>query len=163
MMKWTAALAAMTLAGAAMGAAAQTPPPPSAATLALARRVAASDDFLALVQVTGRAQTTGIERGLGDLTPDEKTKVEAIAAAKMAEGSSRVVDKMSVIYAATFTPDELISLAAFLETPAGKAYSERLIKVLPALGEGMKGFDFKAEVLKETCAQINKGCPAKIP
>jgi hypothetical protein len=146
--------------GLAVEVSAQTAPPPSAATLALARQVAARDDFLALVQVTGQAQTAGIERGLGDLTPAEKTKVEAIAAAKMAEGSARVVDKMSVIYAVTFTADELKSLAAFLKTPAGRAYSGRLIKVLPALGEGMKGFDFKREVLKETCAEIKKGCPA---
>jgi hypothetical protein len=51
-------------------------------------------------------------------------------------------------------------MAAFLETPAGEAYSKRLILVLPALGEGMKGFDFKREVLSQTCAEIKKGCPA---
>lgn len=160
MIRCKSALATLFWVGLAAGASAQTAAAPSAATMALARQVAASDDFLALVQVTGQAQIAGIERGLGDLTPAEKAKVEAISVAKMAEGSARVVDKMSAIYAAAFTPDELRRLAEFLSTPAGKAYAGRLIKILPALGEGMKGFDFKREVLAETCAEIKKGCPA---
>jgi hypothetical protein len=135
-------------------------PAPSAETLALARRVAAHDDFLGLVQTSGASQMAGIEQGLGDLTAAEKAKVEEIGKAKLAEGESRVIDKLAGMYAATFTPDQLRTTAAFLETPAGGAYAGRLIKVLPALGEGMKGFDFKREVLKETCAQIKKGCPA---
>lgn len=134
-------------------------PPPLAETLALARRVAVHDDFLALVQMTGAAQIQGIEHGLGELTPAEKSKVESIGAAKLAEGASRVVDKMALAYAAKLTPNELRAAATFLESPAGEAYSKRLLAVLPALGEGMKGFDFKREVLAETCAQIKKGCP----
>ncbi len=147
--------------GFAFGVSAQTAaPPPSAETLALARRVAAHDDFLALVQTAGAAQIAGIERGLGDLTVAEKAKVDDIGKAKLAQGQSRVIDKLAVVYAAAFTPEELRATAAFLETPAGGAYAGRLIKVLPALGEGMKGFDFKREVLTATCAQIKKGCPA---
>jgi hypothetical protein len=153
------ALAGMIWTGLVAGATAQTAAP-SAATMALARQVAASDDFLALVQMDAGSKIQGVEHDLGDLTPAEKAKVEAIGKAKLAEGSARVVDKMAAIYATVFTPDELKTLAAFLGTPAGKVYAGRLIKVLPALGEGMKGFDFKREVLAETCAQIKKGCPA---
>jgi hypothetical protein len=134
-------------------------PPPSAETLALARRVAAHDDFLALVQTAGAAQIAGIEKSLGDLTAAEKAKVDDIGKAKLAEGQNRVIDKLTVVYAAAFTPDQLRATAAFLETPAGGVYAGRLIKVLPGLGEGMKGFDFKREVLTATCAQIKKGCP----
>ena len=160
MIRLALALAALASAGTA---AAQTGPPPSAQTMALARKVAAGDDFLALVQLTGQGQIAGIERELGDLTPAEKAKVDAIGVAKLAEASARVSDRMAVIYAATFTPDQLQALAGFLATPAGKAYAGRLIKVLPALGEGMKGFDFKRVVFQETCAQIRKGCPPPAP
>jgi hypothetical protein len=160
MIRCRSAFAAMIWAGLAAGATAQTAATPSAATMALARQVAASDDFLALVQMDAASKIQGVEHDLGNLTPDEKAKVEAIGKAKLAEGSARVVDKMSVIYAAAFTPDELKVLAAFLGTSAGKAYAGRLIKVLPALGEGMKGFDFKREVLAQTCVEIKKGCPA---
>jgi hypothetical protein len=154
-------LVALACMGLALEVSAQTAAPPlSAETLALARRVAAHDDFLALVQTAGAAQIAGIEHGLGDLTAAEKAKVDDIGKAKLAEGQSRVIDKLTGVYAATFTPDELRAMAAFLETPAGGVYAGRLIKVLPALGEGMKGFDFKREVLKETCAEIKKGCPA---
>jgi hypothetical protein len=147
--------------GLALEVSAQTAaPPPSAETLALARQVAAHDDFLALVQTAGTAEIAGIEKGLGDLTATEKAKVDEIGKAKLAEGQSRVIDKLAVVYAATFTPDQLRATAAFLETPAGGVYAGRLIKVLPGLGEGMKGFDFKREVLTATCAQIKKGCPA---
>lgn len=154
-------LAVLVCMGLAFEVSAQTAaPPPSAETLALARRVAAHDDFLALVQTAGAAQIAGIEHGLGDLTVAEKAKVDEIGKAKLAEGQGRVIDKLAVMYAATFTPDELRATAAFLETSAGSVYAGRLIKVLPALGEGMKGFDFKREVLTATCAQIKKGCPA---
>lgn len=132
--------------------------PASAAPGGLARDVAAHDDFLALVQIKGGQEIGEIEKGLGTLTPAETARVEAIGKAKLAEGSDRVIDKLAVVYAQRFTPAQLEAMAAFLKTEAGQAYSQRLITVLPALGEGMKGFDFKREVLKETCAQIKKGC-----
>ncbi len=146
--------------GFAFGVSAQTAaPPPSAETLALARRVAAHDDFLALFQMFGKPQIEGVERGLGELTPAEKAKTDAIGAAKLAEVTNRLVDSLAVVYAAKFTADELRDMGAFLQTPAGEAYSKRLIAVLPALGGSLKGVDFKSEMLKETCAQIKKGCP----
>jgi hypothetical protein len=64
-----------------------------------------------------------------------------------------------VIYAESMSPRELQATAAFLATSAGQAYSGRLFKILPGLGESMKGFDFKREVLAQTCAQVGKGCP----
>jgi hypothetical protein len=163
MLKSILVLAAFTLAsGTALAetplAASPAAAAPSAATIALARRAAAGDDFLALVLMKGASEVGEIEQGLGTLTPDEKAKVDAIGKAKLAEGSARVVDKLAEAYAARFTPDQLKGIAEFVEAPTGKAYAARLLAVLPALGEGMKGFDFKREVLKETCAQIKKGC-----
>lgn len=145
----------------ALGASAQSvaPPKPSAEALAAARRVAAHDDFLALIQMDAASKIQDIEHGVGDLTPAEKSKVEAIGKAKTAEGADRVIGVMTLVYANTFTVDQLNGMAAFLESPAGAAYAGRLMTTLPAVGEGMKGFDFKREVLKETCAQIKKGCP----
>ncbi|MGH7023791.1 MAG: DUF2059 domain-containing protein [Caulobacteraceae bacterium] len=164
-----AALAGLALVGASFAAFAQTPPPPAAApppsaeTLALARAVAAHDDFLNLIGTMGLKQIAGVEKGLGDLTPAEKAKVDAIGEAKLVEGQNRVIDKLAAVYASRFSEAELRSMAAFLESPAGKAYSGRLLTTLMTIGEGMKGFDFKREVLAETCAQIHKGCAAAAP
>ena len=75
---------------------------------------------------------------------------------------NRIVDLFAGAYAARFTPEELKSMDSFLETPAGLAYSQRLISLLSAL-QNMKGFDLKKDTLAETCAQIGKGCPVKAP
>jgi hypothetical protein len=159
---------AVALAGLARGASAQTAAPapiakpaPSAESVTLARRVAAHDDFVAMFGSVGQSQLSGIEESLGALTPAEKLKADAIGKAKLAEGMSQVVDRLAVVYANAFSVADLKVMASFLETPAGEAYSGRLMKVLPGLGESMKGFDFKREVLAETCAQIGKGCPPK--
>jgi hypothetical protein len=163
-----AILAAVCLASSAVAQAPAipAPPPPSPATLALARQVAEHDDFLNLVRTVGGAQITGVEASLGPLTPAEKLKVEAIAKAKLNQGLGQVVDKIAVVYAATMSAADLKATAAFLTSPAGQSYSSRLFKVLPGLGESMKGFDFKREVLADTCAQIGKGClprPTHVP
>ena len=149
----------------AFGVAAETgaPPKPTAEALAAARKVARHDDFLAFVQMDAASKIGRIEHDLGDLTPAEKSRVEAIGKAKQAEGTARVVDKLAQVYATTFTADQLRSMADFLESPAGMAYAGRFMTTLPALGEGMKGFDFKREVLSQTCAELKKGCPEKSP
>jgi len=166
------ALSALVLTGAGVGVAAQaqnmvadpaapTAAAPSVETLALARRVAAHDDFLMMIEAAGTAQVADIEHGMGDLTPAEKVKFETIAKAKLASGMDRVTDVLATTYAARFTPDQLKGIAAFLETPAGQAYSERLISTtVPAL-QGLKHFDLRQDVLAESCSQIGKGCPAK--
>ncbi|HEY2177639.1 MAG TPA: hypothetical protein VGH15_03590 [Caulobacteraceae bacterium] len=159
-----AALAALCLAPSAFAQAPAPPPaapPPSPATLALARQVAEHDDFLGLIRTVGGAQIAGVEASLGPLTPAEKAKVESIGKAKLDQGLGRVVDKIAAVYAVTMSPADLRATAAFLTSPAGEVYSGRLIKVLPGLGESMKGFDFKREMLADTCAQLTKGCPSK--
>jgi hypothetical protein len=146
--------------GLAFGAHAQAgaPAAPSAETLAVARKVAARDDFLAMLRTAATKEAGEIEMGLGDLTPEQKTKVEAIAAAKVAGGMNRIADLLADAYAARFTPEELRGMDAFLESAAGQAYSQRLMALLPAL-TNLKGFDLKKDILTETCAEIGKGCP----
>jgi hypothetical protein len=158
----------LALAGLAGGALAQkaapapsAKPTPSAEAMALARRVAAHDDFVAMISFAGQAQVAGIEQSLGALTPAEKAKADAIGKATLAEGVNRVTDRLSVSYADAYSVADLKVIAAFLETPAGQAYSGRLMKVLPGLGESMKGFDFKREFLAQACTQISKGCAPK--
>ena len=152
------------LAGVGPGALPQTSPaaPPSAETMALARKVAARDDFFVMIETAASSQIGQIETGLGDLTPEQKVKAEAIAKAKLADGMNRIVDLMAEAYAARFTPDQLRAIDTFLQTPAGAAYSQRLISLLPTL-QNLKGFDLRKDTLAETCAQIGKGCPAKTP
>jgi hypothetical protein len=159
-------LAAAMLLGASPGALAQTSPAapaaPSAETMALARKVAARDDFFVMIQTAASAQVGQIETGLGDLTPEQKVKAEAIAKAKLADGMNRIVDLMAQAYAARFTQDQLRDIDAFLQTPTGAVYSQRLMSLLPTL-QNLKGFDLKKDTLAETCAQIGKGCPTQTP
>lgn len=131
---------------------------PSPEVLTLARRIAARDDFLVMIESVAGGQISAVENGMGELTPDEKTKVDAIGKQKLAEGIDRVVGKLADAYARKFSEADLRTIDAFLETPAGHAYSERLLPTLMAVGEAMKGFDFKREVRTEACVEIKKGC-----
>ena len=151
-----------------------SPPAPTAAAapspeaLALARKVAARDDFLVMIENVAGGQVGEVEKGMGDLTADEKIKVDQIGRQKLAEGIGRVVEKLAAVYAQKFSVADLRVIDAFLETPAGRAYSERLLPTLTAVGEAMKGFDFKRQVRAETCVEIKKGCeeasvPMKMP
>jgi hypothetical protein len=148
-------------------AAAPAAPAPSQEAMALARRAAARDDFLVMIQSVSGGQIAEVEKGMGDLSPAEKIKVDEIGKRKMAEGIDRVVDKLAAVYAKEFSLEDLRTIDAFLQTPAGKAYSERLLPTLTVVGEGMKGFDFKREVRAEACTEVKKGCedaaPMKMP
>ncbi|HWD66440.1 MAG TPA: DUF2059 domain-containing protein [Caulobacteraceae bacterium] len=147
--------------------AAPAAPAPSPEAVALARRAAARDDFLVMIQSVAGGQVEGVEKGMGELTPAEKAKVDEIGKRKLDEGIDRVVDRLAVVYAKEFSLDDLRAIDAFLQTPAGKAYSERLLPTLTVVGEAMKGFDFKREVRAQACAEIKKGCedgaPMKMP
>jgi hypothetical protein len=151
------ACAALALASVTLGAAAQTIPP-SADTLALARKVAAHDDFLAMIRAAGVDQSSKVVDSLGPLTPAEKAKAQAIAAAKLTAGMDRVADLLASVYAQRFTPQALRDMDAFLETPSGAAYAGRLMTVLPAL-QGLQNFDLRKDTLAEICAEMGKGCP----
>lgn len=169
-----ALFAALTLAGApsadakpAAPAPATMAPAPSPEAMALARKVAARDDFLVMIDTVAAGQVGEVEKGMGDLKPDEKIKVDQIGRQKRDEGVARVVDTLAAVYAQKFSVADLRAIDAFLQTPAGKAYSERLLPTLMAVGESMKGFDFKREVRTEACTEIRKGCedaaPMKMP
>jgi hypothetical protein len=140
-----------------------TPATPSPEAMAMARRVAARDDFLVAVESVAGGQVAGVEKGMGDLTPDEKAKVDAIGKQKLAEGLGRVVEKLAVVYVQQFSLAQLRDIDAFLETPTGRAYSERLLPTLTVVGEAMKGFDFKREVRAQACTEIKKGCGDEAP
>jgi hypothetical protein len=143
--------------------AASAAPAPSPEAMALARKVAARDDFLVAIETISAGQIGDVEHGMGDLSAAEKDKVADIGRQKMAEGMGRVVEKLAAIYAQKFSVEDLRAIDAFLETPAGKAYSGRLAATLMAVGESMKGFDYKREVRAEACAEIKKGCEAEAP
>jgi hypothetical protein len=160
------ALAAMALAAPDKATPPTGAPPPAAAapapspeTRALARSVATGDDFLALVRFISIAQIAGVEAKIGPLTEAEKAKAGQIGEATLVEGENRVIDRLGDAYARHFSADELKAISAFLATPAGRAWSNRLPQILPGFGEAMKGFDFKRRMMAETCAQIHKGCP----
>jgi hypothetical protein len=160
------------LAALALGAAPDSIPPPAAVAaapapspeaMALARRAAARDDFLVMIQSVAGGQIEGVEKGMGELTPSEKAKVDEIGKRKLDEGIDRVVDRLAAVYAKEFSLADLGAIDAFLQTPAGKAYSERLLPTLKVVGEAMKGFDFKREVRAQACTEIKKGCEDEAP
>ena len=112
----------------AVGAAPSSAPPPAAASaapapspeaMALARRAAARDDFLVMIQSVAGGQVEGVEKGMGDLTPVEKAKVDDIGKRKLDEGIDRVVDKLAEVYAKEFSLDELRAIAR-LPADAGR-------------------------------------------
>ena len=160
MIAFLAALAAASALSASPPAApVARPAPPSAEAMELARTVAAHDDFLPLVTLSGTAQIKSVEKSLGPLTDAQKAKFSQIGEATMVEGENRVIDRLATDYATRFTTDDLRALATFLPTPAGRAWSGRLPGALPALGEAMKGWDFKRVLLAQVCAEMAKGCP----
>ena len=159
MRRMKVACAALALASVTLGAAAQTIPP-SADTLALARRVAAHDDFLAMIRAAGVDQTSKVVDLLGPLTPAEKAKAQAIAAAKLTAGMDPRRRSLASVYAPSVSPPQALR---DMDVPSSKLrreplYAGRLMTVLPAL-QGLQNFDLRKDTLAEICAEMGKGCP----
>ena len=142
------------------GAVAQQPGPEQAA---LGRRLAAAGDFNAIVGAMGAAEVERIARETPDLSEAERARLREIGTATLAAGRARLLDTIGAIYAREFTAAELEAIVGFFESPAGRAYIGALPRLLPAIGQAMRGFDLPAEIQDAFCRETGKLCADPAP
>jgi len=142
---WSAALAAQ---------------PPGPEQAALGRRLAAAGDFNAIVGAMGAAEVERIARETPDLSDAERARLREIGAATLAAGRARLLDTVGAIYARQFSLAELRAITAFLEGPAGRAYTGALPRLLPQIAAAMQGVDLAAEIRAAFCRETGKLCAA---
>jgi hypothetical protein len=135
-------------------------PAPSAAQVALGRRLAAAGDFNAIVGAMGAAEVERLARETPDLSDAERSRLREIGRATLAAGRARLLDAVGVIYARHFTAAQLGRIAGFLESPAGRAYTGALPRMLPEIGQAMQGRDLAAEIRAAFCRETGKLCAA---
>jgi len=134
--------------------------PPGAGQAALGRRLAAAGDFNAIVGAMGAAEVERIARetpGLGDA---ERARLREIGRATLAAGRARLLDRVGAIYARHFTAAQLRGIVAFLESPAGRAYTGALPALLPEIAAAMQGRDLGGEIRAAFCRETGKLCAA---
>jgi hypothetical protein len=128
--------------------------------LALGRRMAAAGDFNAILGAIGAIEVERLARETPDLTDAERTRLRAIGRATLAAGRARLLDTVGAIYARHFTAAQLRAIAGFLESPAGRAYTGALPRMLPEIAQAMQGHDLAAEIRAAFCRETGKLCAA---
>jgi hypothetical protein len=141
------------------GAALAQPP----AQLALGRRMAAAGDFNAIVGAMGAAEVERLARETPDLSDAERSRLRAIGRATLEAGRTRMLDSVGAIYARHFTAAQLGEIVAFLESPAGRAYTGAFPRMLPEIAAAMGGVDLGGEIRAAFCRETGKLCAAPAP
>ena len=152
----SAPLAAQPPAQAAQAAPAQ----PSAEQLALGRRMAAAGDFNAIVEAMGEAEIDRMARDAPGLSEAERDRLRALGEAELAVGRAHILDQVAFVYARHFTVEQLREITAFLEGPAGRAYTGAIPTLLPEIAATLQGVDFGAAVRRDFCRETHKLCDA---
>jgi hypothetical protein len=151
-------LALLACGGAAPAQPAAAPSAPSAAQVALGRRLAAAGDLNAIVGAMGAAEVERLARETPDLSDGERDRLRAIGRATLDSGRARLLDAVGAIYARHFTAAQLGEIAGFLESPAGRAYTGALPRMLPEIAQAMQGHDLAAEIRAAFCRETGKLC-----
>jgi len=120
--------------------------------------MAAAGDFNAIVGAMGAAEIERLARETPDLTEAERDRLRAIGRARLAAGRARLLDAVGAIYARHFTTAQLGRIVAFLESPAGRAYTGALPRMLPEIAQAMQGHDLAAEIRAAFCRETGKLC-----
>ena len=131
---------------------------PGAEQSALGRRLAAAGDFNAIVGTIGAAEVERIARETPDLSEAERARLREIGGATLAAARIRLLDRVGAIYARHFTAAQLRAIVAFLEGPAGRAYTGALPRMLPEIGQAMQGRDLAADIRAAFCRETGKLC-----
>lgn len=140
-------------------AALETPAPaPSPAQLALGRRMAEAGDFNAIIGAMGHAQAEQIAREAPDLSDAERERLRATALRVLAEQRARLLDRLAPVYARVYPPDQLAAILAFLESPAGRAYTGGFLRLVPQIAAELEGVDFARDVRAAFCRETGKLC-----
>lgn len=132
---------------------------PGAEQLALGRRMAEAGDFNAIVGAMGEAQIERIAAAETALSEAERAQLRATARRVLANARGRLTAQVGLIYARRFTIEQLRAITAFLEGPAGRAYTGAMPRLLPEIAQAMQGIDFAAEVRAAFCRDTGKLCP----
>lgn len=138
---------------------AQEEPQPDPAQLALGRRLAEAGDFNAVIGAMGAAE---IERVAAEADLDDagKARLRETGARVLATARAALIERVAPIYAAAYPPDQLAAIVAFLESPAGRAYSGGFPRLVPALAQALQGYDFAGEVRAAYCRETGQLCAA---
>lgn len=127
----------------------------------LGRRLAASGDFQAIIGAAAAAETASLAAEHKELSEAERAALQALAKERFEAVRAPLLDKVGAIYAEQFTLEELRAIVAFFESDAGRAYTGRLTRTMPAIAAAMQGLDFKADVRAAFCARNGKLCEQK--
>jgi hypothetical protein len=151
-MKMVIAMAALALL--TSGAAAQ----PVAEAEELGRRLAHSGDFQAIIGAAAAGEIDGIAAKHPELSANERADLAATARAEFQQARTILLGKIGPIYARHFTVEELRGIVGFFESPAGRAYTGRLLTLVPAVAAAVSGYDFKKEAGAAFCRKTGKLC-----
>lgn len=101
--------------------------------------------------------------GKSDLTSEERKAVEAIIIDAGADFMNRVLDRMTPLYAAAFTEEELETVVAFNETPIGRSILQKSLRLVMAEQEVMQELipDFFEKLIVRLCA-LEKCTPEQL-
>lgn len=127
---------------------------------ALGRRLAAAGDFNAIVGAMGAAEVERLARETPDLTDAERARLREIGGATFAISRARLLGTVGAIYARHFSAAQLREITAFLESPAGRAYTGAFPRMLPEIAQAMQGLDLAAEIRAAFCRETGKLCSA---
>ena len=136
---------------------------PDSARLALGRRLAAAGEFNTIVGAMGAAEVERLARETPDLSDAERGRLREIGAATLDRGRARLLEAVGAIYARHFTAAQLRAIAGFLESPAGRAYTGALPRMLPEIAQAMQGRDLAAEIRAAFCRETGKLCAPAAP
>ena len=131
---------------------------PGAGQAALGRRLAAAGDFNAIIGAMGAAEVERIARETPELSEAERARLREIGRATLAVARIRLLDTVGAIYARHFTAAQLRAIVAFLESPAGRAYTGALPALLPEIAAAMQGRDLAADIRAAFCRETGKLC-----
>lgn len=150
------AFAALILAAPAAGQ--DAAPSPDAAQLALGRRMAEAGDFNAVIGAMGTADAERVAREAPGLSDSERARLRATALRVFAEQRARLLDRLAPAYARIYPSAELQAIVAFLESPAGRAYTGGFPRLVPEIAAALEGFDLARAVRSEFCRETGKLC-----
>jgi len=155
-----------------LAAAQPSPPPPASAPAAapapitgeravLGRRLAELGEFNAITRAMGFAEVEAMARETPGLDDAERRRLRAIGSAVLAEGRTRLLDRVGAVYAREFTLPQLRAIVRFLASPAGRAYVGALPRTLPGIAAAMQDVDLRRDIRADFCRETGKLCGAE--
>jgi uncharacterized protein len=133
---------------------------PTPEKLALSKRFIAALEMEATIGATMKSMVPAFvqmqRQKIPSLTEAQGKIVETVVIETMAEITPDYIDKVSSVYAETFTTEELTQSIAFYETPAGRSVIKKSQtmgpKIMPIMMDMMP--EIEARMKNKLCAKI---------